>query len=144
MTSFLHVNYLAIVIATAAAWLFGAAYYGLLGKAWLAALGTTAETIKRDAAGKSRVAQAGPFILSFVAEFVMAYVLYGLMLHLAAWSVRAGVISAMLCWAGFVLTTVMVNNAFPGRKPMLTVIDAGHWLGVLVIMGAILGWIGPR
>jgi hypothetical protein len=144
MANFLHVNYLAIVIAAAAAWLFGAAYYGLFAKAWLAALGTAAEAIEQDAAGKSRVLQAGPFILSFVAEFVMAYVLYGLLLHLAAWSVRGGVISGVLCWAGFVLTTVMVNNTFPGRKPMLTVIDAGHWLGVLVIMGAILGWIGPR
>ncbi len=143
MTSFLYVNYLAIVIATAAAWLFGAAYYGLLGKVWFAALGTAGEALTQ-AAAKGRIVQAGPLILSFVAEFVMAYVLYGLMLHLAAWSVRAGAISGALCWAGFVLTTVMVNNAFPGRKPMLTVIDAGHWLGVLVIMGAILGWIGPR
>jgi hypothetical protein len=144
MTNFLYVNFLAIVIATAAAWLFGAAYYGLFGRAWLKALGGTIETLRQQAAREGRIAQAGPFILSFVAEFVMAYVLYGLMLHLAAWSVRAGVISAVLCWAGFVLTTVMVNNAYPGRKPVLTVIDAGHWLGVLIIMGAVLGWIGPR
>lgn len=144
MAGFLYVNYLAIVIATAAAWLFGAVYYGLLSKAWLAALGTTAEALKQDAAGKGRLAAAAPYILTFVAEFVMAYVLYGLLLHLAGWTVRAGVISAALCWAGFVLTTVMVNNAFPRRRPMLTVIEAGHWLGVLLIMGAILGWIGPR
>lgn len=144
MTSFLYVNYLAIVIATSTAWLFGAAYYGVLSKAWLAALGATVEAIKQEAAEKGRLAQAAPYILTFVAEFVMAYVLYGLLLHLAGWTVRAGVISAALCWAGFVLTTVMVNNAFSRRKPMLTVIEAGHWLGVLLIMGAILGWIGPR
>lgn len=144
MASFLHVNYLAIVLAAAAAWLFGAAYYGLLNKQWTAALGTAAAALEQDAVEKSRLAQAGPFVLFFVAEFVMAYVLYGLLLHLAAWTVRAGVISGALCWAGFVLPTVMVNNAFPGRKPLLTVIDAGQWLGALVIMGAILGGIGPR
>jgi hypothetical protein len=135
MASFLHVNYLAIVLAAAAAWLFGAAYYGLLNKQWAAALGTAAAALEQDAV---------PFVLFFVAEFVMAYVLYGLLLHLAAWTVRAGVISGALCWAGFVLPTVMVNYAFPGRKPLLTVIDAGQWLGALVIMGAILGGIGPR
>ena len=50
-----------------------------------------------------------------------------------------GIISGAFCWFGFVLTTMAVNNAFRGRKPMLTVIDGGHWLGVLVIIGAIIG-----
>ena len=48
----------------------------------------------------------------------------------------------MLIWFGFVLTTLSVNYAFSGRRPMLTVIDAGYWLGVLVIIGAIVGWMG--
>jgi hypothetical protein len=41
-----------------------------------------------------------------------------------------------------VITTLAVNNAFRGAKPSLTVIDAGHWLGVLILQGAILGWFG--
>ena len=72
----------------------------------------------------------------------MAYVLYGLMKHVAHTSpltVRTGVISAVFIWFGFILTTIAVNNAFSGRKAMLTVIDAGHWLGVMVILGAMLG-----
>ena len=44
-----------------------------------------------------------------------------------------------MCWLGFVLTTIVVNNAYTFRKATLTAIDAGHWLGVLVIIGAILG-----
>jgi hypothetical protein len=32
--------------------------------------------------------------------------------------------------------------AFQGAKGALTVIDGGHWLGVLLIQGAILGWWG--
>jgi hypothetical protein len=39
------------------------------------------------------------------------------------------IISGVVCWFGFVLTTVATNNAYPGRKTMPTVIDAGHWLG---------------
>jgi len=37
---------------------------------------------------------------------------------------------------------VTANNAFAGRKAMLTVIDSAAWLGALVIIGAILGWMG--
>jgi len=39
----------------------------------------------------------------------------------------------------FIATTVAVNNAYPGRKFILTVIDAGHWLGVMLIIGAVIG-----
>jgi magnesium transporter len=36
---------------------------------------------------------------------------------------------------GAVATTLVGNNAFEGRKPMLTAINAGHWLLVLLVMG---------
>ena len=140
---FLNVNVLAIAAAAVAAWTFGAIYYGVLSKAWISALGETVETLKAKNAGKSGLAKAVPFILSFIAELIMAYVLYGLLVHIGIWTMRAGIISGVICWAGFILTTVAVNNAYPGRKVALTVIDAGHWLGVLAIIGAMLGWIGP-
>jgi len=140
---FLNVNFLAIAAAAMTAWVFGAIYYGVLGKAWMAALGETPESLKAKNAGKSGFAKAMPFVLSFIAEIIMAYVLYGLLIHINMFTMRAGIISGAICWLGFVLTTVAVNNAYPGRKTALTVIDAGHWLGVLAIMGAMLGWIGP-
>ena len=37
-----------------------------------------------------------------------------------------------------------VNNAFTGRKAMLTVIDGGHWLAVLLVQGAIIGAMGLK
>jgi hypothetical protein len=140
----LNVNYLAIVVAAVAAWVFGAAYYGALGKQWIAALGTTMDALKVQNAGKSSAAKAAPFILSFVAELIMAFVLYGIIFHVSIWSVRAGIISGIVCWIGFVVTTIATNNAYPGRKTMLTVIDSGHWLGVLAIMGAVIGGFGPK
>ena len=139
---FLNANFLGIAVAAVAAWIFGAVYYGVLGKAWIAALGETMDTLKAKNASKSGFAKASPFILSFVAELVMAYVLYGLLVHIGTFTVRAGIISGVICWFGFILTTVAVNNAYPGRKSMLTVIDSGHWLGVLAIIGAILGGFG--
>jgi hypothetical protein len=136
------VNHLSILIAGVAAWIFGGIYYTALGKPWMAAQGKTLEQCKAEQASKSGVAKAAPFILAFVGELIMAWVLYGILVHLGMFTIRAGVISGAFCWFGFVLTTVTVNNAFCGRRPMLTVIDSSAWLGALVIIGAILGWFG--
>jgi len=135
-------NFLSILIAAVAAWIFGGIYYTALSKPWLAAQGKTLEQCQAEQTGKSGVAKAAPFILVFVGEFIMAWVLYGILVHLNMFTVRAGLISGAFCWFGFVLTTMAVNNAFTSRRVMLTVIDSVHWLGSLLIIGAILGWMG--
>jgi hypothetical protein len=140
---FAHLNYLSILIAAVAAWIFGGIYYTSLSKPWLAAQGKTLEQCQAEQAGKSGAAKAAPFILVFAGEIIMAFVLYGILVHLSAFTIRGGVISAAFCWFGFVLTTVASNYAFAGKSPMLTVLDSGAWLGAMIIMGAILGWSGP-
>ena len=139
---FAHMNYVSIVLAAAAAWIFGGIYYTTLGRQWMAAQGKTMEQCQAEMAGKSGAAKAMPFILVFVGEIIMAWVLYGILVHLNMFTVRAGAISAAFCWLGFVLTTAVANNAFAGRRPMLTIIDSGAWLGAMLIMGAVLGWFG--
>jgi hypothetical protein len=136
------VNYLSVVLAAVAAWLFGAGYYTVLSKPWMAAMGKTEEQCKAEMAAKQGFAKVAPFVLAFVGVFLMAFVLFGVLTHSGLWSVRAGMISGAFCWFGFVLTTMTVNNAFHGRRPMLTVIDSGHWLGCLLIIGAIVGGMG--
>ena len=37
---------------------------------------------------------------------------------------------------------MLVNHRFQGQGWKLTLIDAGHWLGVLLVMGAVLGLFG--
>ncbi len=135
--NFAGMNIVAIGLAAVAGFAFGAVYYMWLSKQWLAAIGKTKEEI----AGKRSIA---PFVTSFVALLVMAWVLAGTLGHLGPGQVtlKNGIISALFVWVGFVATTVAVNNAFGGRKPMLSVIDGIHWLGVLVIQGAIIGALG--
>lgn len=76
-------------------------------------------------AGKAGLAKAMPFILAFVGNVIIGWALYGIRVHLNAFTLRGGIIAAVLVWFGFVVTTMTVNNAFDGRKPMLTVIDSG-------------------
>ena len=63
---FLSVNWLSILIAAVAAWLFGGGYYTALSKPWLEAQGKTLEQCKAEQAGKSGAAKAAPFILVFI------------------------------------------------------------------------------
>ena len=91
---------------------------------------------------QERACDGLPFILSFVALFVMAMALAGILFHTGYFTLRGGMISGALVWFGFILTSIAVNNAFSSRRPMLTIIDAGHWLGALLVIGAVLGLIG--
>ncbi len=68
--------------------------------------------------------------------------LAGIIGHLGEVTVKNGVISAALLWFGFVLTTLAVNNTFGMRSPKLILIDAGHWLAVMVLMGVVIGLLG--
>jgi hypothetical protein len=141
--TFSSVNYVAILVAAVAGWLAGAAWYMVLGKLWMAALGITPEM------KQTQMRKPGaflPFIYAFAAEVIMAWALGGLLFHISGnqSSVRAGVISGALCWLGFVFTTTLVNYSFARRDTRLLLIDTGHWLVVLILMGAILGGIGGR
>jgi len=135
-------NVLAIVTAAIAAWLFAAVYYTSLSGPWLRAMGKTIEQCKAEQAAKAGLGKAMPFILAFVGNLIMAWAIYGITLHMSMFTLRAGMIIGAACWLGFVLTTMTVNNAFAGRKAMLTVIDGLGWLGAMIIIGGIIGWFG--
>ncbi len=134
------VDYWAIFLAAVVGCALGAVWYRLFNTPFLAATGLTERMLKGDEGGHSPL----PFVLGFIAEVVMAFVLYGVVWHSAGghFSIKGGVISGVLCWLGFVITTMAVNTAFARRKLVLLAIDSGHWLLVLVAMGAIIGGLG--
>jgi Protein of unknown function (DUF1761) len=139
--TFAGVNYWAVLIAAVAAWIAGAAWYMSLSKLWQAAVGMTPEKM---AAAKNNPYAWVPFVLVFVGHLVMAWTLAGILGHFGTVSVKDGIITGALCWLGFILTSILANNAFAGRTYRLTAIDSGHYLLVLVIMGAIIGAMGVK
>jgi len=140
-------NYLIIVLAGVAGWIVGAAWYGVLAKQWVSALGKSMEQFRQEqAALVGRPVAYVPFVLAFIGNVVMAWALAWLLSHFGPGqaTVKNGVLIGAACWLGFVATTITVNNAFGGRRFKLTLIDAGHWLAVLVVIGAIVGWRAVR
>jgi len=129
------VNWFAVLLAAVLAWLFGAAWYMTLSKPWLAAARIDPTKMQRSIT---------PFVVSFIAELVMATVLALLLGAItggeSSWI--AGVVFGIVFWLGFVATTFSVNDRYQGFGWSLTLINIGHWLGVLVIIGAVIGWFG--
>lgn len=139
--TFAGINYVAVVIAAAAAWLASAAWYMSLSGHYVTTLGKTPEQMAQD---RKNPGAFLPFIYAFVANIIIAWMLAGLLAHLGAGQVtlRNGVVSAASLWFGFILTTMIVNYSFAGRNKRLLLIDAGNWLVVLVVIGAVVGGIG--
>lgn len=135
----MNIDWLAVAAAAAASWIFGAAWYGVLGARWANAAGLAAA----DFAGPDgrRRAPLMAMIVSAIAEFVMALILAGVIAHTAkkGVTVNAGMLVGAICWLGFVITTLATNHAYGKARPALTLIDGAHWLGVLLIQGAVLG-----
>ncbi|RWE24263.1 MAG: DUF1761 domain-containing protein [Mesorhizobium sp.] len=129
------VNWLAVIVAAVAAWLFGAAWYMGLSKPWLKAAKLDPAAMRRSFA---------PFIISFIAELIMALIMTLVIGAITGGEPNpvAGVIFGFILWLGFVATTLSVNHRYQGFGWDLTLIDAGHWLGVLLIIGVVIGWFG--
>lgn len=137
---FAGLNYFAIVVAAVVSFMFGWLWYGvLLSRQWLEAVGKSEADLKGDG-GPSPM----PFVIAFIAQLIMAWMLAGVIGHLGPGEVSFynGVVSAAFVWFGFVITTLAVNHAFQGASRALTLIDGGHWLGVLLLQGAVIGLMG--
>ncbi|MDP2355938.1 MAG: DUF1761 domain-containing protein [Beijerinckiaceae bacterium] len=135
----MNIDWIAILAAAIASWMFGALWYGLLSKQWMAAIGFTPADMQGPD-GKPKIPLT-PMIVSFVAEFVMAIILAGVIAHTAkkGVTINSGALVGAICWLGFVITTLATNHAYSKAKAALTIIDGGHWLGVLLIQGIVLG-----
>ncbi|MEM1049129.1 MAG: DUF1761 domain-containing protein [Pseudomonadota bacterium] len=139
MDAIAQITWITVLAAAIAGYVVGAVWYGALGDRWLAAIGKTKADISDE---NGRPKTYVPFVLAFLADIVMAIILSGIIYHAGEVTIRAGLISAFLVWAGFVLTTLTVNTAFSMRSWSLIWIDGGHWLFVLLVMGGVIGALG--
>jgi hypothetical protein len=142
MSLFAGLNSWSLFAAAAASFIFGGIYYGLLSRVWMQAAGLDEQRIRGG--GPSPM----PLVITFFAQLLMAWMLAGIVLHIVRSGVpagvRAGLISGAFIWLGFVMTTLVVNHQFQMQKRLLTVIDGAHWLGVLLLQGAVIGHWGLK
>lgn len=126
-------QYLAVLAAGVAAFVFGAVWYMSLGKAWQRAQGLDPNNCKP---GKMAIA---PMLASFVGVIVMAGVLSLLLQGMGVEGWLRGAEVGLTVGLGLVLPTVIVNNMFQQKQVLLTLIDGAHWVLVLTLEGVVLG-----
>lgn len=119
-----------VIAAAAAGWIFGAVWYGVMGKHWMAAAGLTEETINR----KNYVA--------FIGSFVCALLVAGMMRHAFELSGIATIGSGAVTGFGlglFIATPWIVTNYLFAQRPTnLMVIDGVYATGGCLVMGIVL------
>lgn len=124
---------LAVILAAAASWAFGAFYYMTLSKPWVEAAG-----IEVDEDGRPVNSSPAPFILSALCMILVA----GMMRHVFVMSgitgLGGGFVSGFGVGLFFIAPWIMINNAYGGRPFRLTLIDGGYAVAGCAIMGAVL------
>ena len=123
---------IAILVAALAGWIFGAIWYGTLGKTWQRALGKDPE------ACKGQKMPLAPMVVSFLVAIVMSAVLYQLLSNLGVLGVGPAALAGLTIGVGFLLTSTLVNNMFQQKPFTLTVIDGGHWVLAVVVEAVVL------
>ena len=127
-------EYLNVVAAAAGSWVFGAVWYMVLAKPWMAAAGLKVGADGRPEGGNSPL----PYVLSAICMLLVA----GLMRHVMAMSqlttVSQGLMVGFGVGAFFIAPWTMINNAYTMRPFKLTLIDGGYAIIGCSIMGVIL------
>ncbi|MEZ5798673.1 MAG: DUF1761 domain-containing protein [Paracoccaceae bacterium] len=126
---------LGVIVAAAVGFGYGALHYMTLAKPWIRASGVKLGPDGRPAGGGSAL----PFVLSGIAMLLVA----GFMRHVFASagieSAGAGLVAGFGVGAFFIAPWIMINNAYPGRPFVLTLIDGGYAVIGCALMGLVLG-----
>ena len=70
-------NYMPVIVAAIVSFIFGGIWYNVFSKQWMEALGRSPEQMPKDRGA------IGLYVLAFVAQLIMAWMLAGILLHMA-------------------------------------------------------------
>ena len=127
-------EFLNVIAAAVASWMFGAVWYMTLAKPWMAVSGVEVGENGKPANDGDPI----PYILSALCMVLVA----GMMRHMLGMAGIASVGKSALVGLGiglfFISPWIMINNAYTGRPFKLTVIDGGYAVFGCAIIGIVL------
>jgi hypothetical protein len=128
-------EYLGVILAAIVGFGYGAIHYTTLAKPWMKAAGIPVDENGKPVGGNRSPV---PFILSGIAMLVVA----GFMRHIFAMSgidsAGKGLVAGLGVGLFFISPWTMINNAYPGRPFLLTVIDGAYATIGCGLMGLVL------
>ncbi len=127
-------EYISVLLAALAAFVFGAVWYTALSKPWMKAAGIP---MKPDGTPDGNGSPM-PFVVLAVALILVS----GMMRHVMAMSgldtVSEGLMAGVGVGAFFITPWMAMNNAFGMRPWTLTLIDGGYAIAACTIIGLVL------
>jgi hypothetical protein len=127
-------NYLAIVVAAIACFLFEAGWYSAFLDTWVSGIGRTRQWL--ESSGMNPAIQYGTALV--MAALMASAISCVTQLTGKQTALRAIKVAALL-WAGFELTSLSTEYIFEVRPISLFLVNAGFWLFGMMLMGAIVG-----
>lgn len=132
---FSQINVWAVLVAAVASFMIGGVWYGaVFAKPWVALNRHSEDDIKA-----MQKKQGRNFGIFFVGDVIMAAVIAVLVANIGISSAVGGLVLGLLLWLGIRATISASKNA-ANNKPMgAFLIDTGHELACLAVMGVIIG-----
>jgi hypothetical protein len=129
------VNWLGVIIATIAAMVIGTVWYSNrgFGRTWIALSG------RQMAEGQA----TGPLYALTALSALVESIALAWFINQTGWTTGAGgALIGLYAGLGFIATAMFAQVLFAGQAPRLFAINAGYQIFQLVIMGAIIGFLG--
>ncbi len=130
------INYIAVLVAAIVSMVLGALWYSplLFAKPWMKLSGMTEQ--KMNEAKKKGMAIM--YVLAFVGCFVTSYVMAHFVDYTEATTFFLGMQAGFWIWLGFLATTTLGMVLWEGKPWALWMLNNGHLLLNLLVMGGIL------
>jgi len=131
----IEVNYLVILVSAIISFIIGALWYSLLfGKSWTKLMGFSAKDIEKT----KKKSMAKTYLIGFVAQLILAYVLANFVIYADAKTFSEGIQVGFFIWLGFVATISLGMILWEKKSIKLYLINTGYWLISLIIQSMIL------
>jgi hypothetical protein len=130
----IRLNWVAILVAAIASFLFEALWFSVFMKEWLSGIGRTMEWLV--ATGINPAIQ---YAVAILCSVIVATVLSICIQASGELTARRGVIVAAVIWFGFIATGWAKEYIFEVRTLQIYAINAGYALFDLMLIGAIVG-----
>jgi hypothetical protein len=127
-------NYLAIIVAAVACFLFEASWYTLFLDVWLKGIGHDRPWLEHT--GVNPTLQ---WLAALLAQGLIAGTISRFTQLTGAQTALRGTKTAVLLWGGVVIPLSAVGDIFAARSYASFAVNIGFWLIGMMIMGAIVG-----
>ena len=128
-------NYLAIIVAAIANFLFEAAWYSIFFQTWLNGIGRTMEWLM----GPGKINPALQYGTALICAGVIAAGISCVTQLTGPQTAWRGIKTGVMLWFGIVLPVWCTENIFEVRPLSLLAVNGGFWLLGMILMGAIVG-----